>query len=114
MSSGYAAFDDATKWKALARQKYHCGSCGTRIVAVGEAGKTDHKFGERAEAHHLIPNKQHGPATVANCVVLCRSCHYSAHRGGDWRDISMYADIKHLPMSKQIATIAALYPHYEG
>jgi predicted restriction endonuclease len=98
----------------LARQKYRCASCETRIVAVDGAGKADHEYGERAEAHHLIPNKQHGPPTVANCVVLCRSCHYSAHRGGDWRNISMYDDIKHLPMAGQIAEIAALYPHYEG
>jgi hypothetical protein len=55
-----------------------------------------------------------GPITVDNCVVLCRACHSNAHQGGRWRDISIYDDVAKLPMTKMIAKIAALYPHYQG
>ena len=52
--------------------------------------------------------------TLENCVILCRSCHYSVHQGGSWRDASIYDDLDLLPMRVRIAKIAALYPHYDG
>jgi HNH endonuclease len=100
--------------QALARQKFHCASCGTPIAEIGEAGRANHRFGERAEGHHVIPHKMGGPVTVENCVVLCGACHYSAHQGGLWGDISIYDDIEKLPMATRIEQIASLYPHYRG
>lgn len=114
MSSDHVRFPGPLQMQALARQKFRCASCGTWIAAVGEAGQASHKFGERAEGHHVIPHKRGGPITVENCVVLCRACHLSAHQGGRWRDVSIYADIAKLPMPQQIAKIAVLYPHYRG
>jgi hypothetical protein len=107
-------FPTSIQKQALVRQKFHCGSCGTRISAVGEAGQAIHKFGERAEGHHVIPHKMGGPITVANCVVLCRACHLNAHQGGRWADVSIYADVASGPMPDRIAKIAKLYPHYSG
>ena len=107
-------FPAATQVQALERQKFRCASCGTRIFAIGEAGRATHEFGEGAEGHHVIPHKMGGPITVENCVVLCGSCHLSAHQGGHWGDLSIYDDIAKLPLSQQIAQIAALYPHYRG
>jgi HNH endonuclease len=114
MTDDHVNFPPAIKKQALARQKFHCASCRAMIADVGEGAREDNPFGERAEAHHLIPHKMGGPPTTANCVVLCRSCHYSAHQGGRWRDISIYADMARLPMNAKIAKIAALYPHYNG
>jgi hypothetical protein len=114
MSSDHQRFSADTQRQALKRQKSRCASCGEKITEIGEAGQMDHKFGERAEGHHVIPHKMGGPITVENCVVLCRACHLSAHQGGRWRDVSIYSDIAHLTMAKKIAKIAALYPHYRG
>jgi HNH endonuclease len=47
-----------------------------------------HKFGEWGEAHHIRHANVGGDASLENCVVICRSCHYSAHGGGDYRDNS--------------------------
>lgn len=112
MSTGHVSFPGYIQKLALARQKFRRASCETVITAIGEGGQADHPFGERAEGHHVIPNKMGGPITVENCVVLCRSCHYSAHQGGLWRDISIYNDVVAQPMPQKIAKIAALYPHY--
>jgi hypothetical protein len=84
------------------------------ITEIGEAGAADHRFGERAEGHHVIPHKMGGLLTVDNCVVLCRSCHLNAHQGGRWRDVSIYDDVAKLSMAAKIAKIAAEYPHYKG
>jgi HNH endonuclease len=112
--SDHMRFPASVQMQALARQKFHCASCRTRITAVGEAGQGIHKFGERAEGHHLIPHKMGGPITVDNCVVLCRACHLNAHQGGLWRDVSIYVDVAKVPMPQRIAKIARLYPHYSG
>jgi len=96
----------------LTRQKFRCASCGTPISTIGTSGSATHRFGERAEGHHLIPYKMGGPISVHNCVILCRACHYNAHQAGLWRDVSVYGDLTKLAMSDKIATIAALYPHY--
>ena len=78
-------FSLATQRGALARQTFRCGSCGTRISALGTAGRGDHKYGEGAQAHHLRHIKFGGSDAVTNCVILCQSCHYSAHEGGNYR-----------------------------
>jgi hypothetical protein len=111
---GYRRFSKSTAAGALRRQENLCASCGTTIVATGNAAAADHKFGERAEAHHVIPHKMGGPATEDNCVVLCRACHLNAHQGGQWGDLSIYEDLLGLPVTEMIATIAGLYPHYRG
>jgi hypothetical protein len=114
MASDHMPFPARVQKDALARQRFLCASCGTPIATIGEAGQTDHRFGERAEGHHVIPHTMGGPVTVENCVVVCRACHYSVHHGGRWRDISIYKDVFKLPMPKKIAKIAKLYPHYRG
>lgn len=114
MSSDHMPFPAAIQMQALARQRFRCASCGTRITSIGEAGQVNHKFGERAEGHHVIPHLMTGPITVDNCVVLCRACHYNAHQAGRWRDILIYDDVASLPMTERIAKIAAHYPHYRG
>ncbi|MGO9413427.1 MAG: HNH endonuclease [Spirochaetia bacterium] len=114
MPSDHQRFPTPVQQLALVRQKFRCASCGTHISAVGEAGTGVHRFGERAEGHHVIPHKMGGPITVENCVVVCRACHSSAHQGGRWRDISIYADTANLSMPQKIAKIAAGYPHYRG
>jgi hypothetical protein len=53
-----------------------------------------------------------GPLTLDNCVVLCKSCHYSVHRGGHFAYTQQYDSVKSLPMPQKIAAIAKLYPHY--
>src|ERR1700712_3733971 len=96
----------------LSRQRGKCASCGTPITAPGKTGAPNHAFGESAEGHHVIPHQLGGPLTEANCVVLCKSCHYSVHRGGHWKYTQQYNSVKGLPMNAQIAAIARLYPHY--
>jgi 5-methylcytosine-specific restriction endonuclease McrA len=78
-------FDTATMRQAEGRQKFHCASCGSIIKALGEAGRSDHKFREIVHAHHMTPVKFGGLAVLDNCVILCQSCHYSAHEGGNYR-----------------------------
>ena len=114
MADDHVNFPPAIQRQALARQRFRCASCGEMIKHLGEGARDDNRFGERAEGHHVIPHKMGGPITAANCVVLCRSCHYSAHQGGLWRDVSIYADLARLSMNAKIAKIAALYPHYNG
>jgi 5-methylcytosine-specific restriction endonuclease McrA len=78
-------FSQGTRQEALLRQKNHCASCGMPIFGLGNSGQGDHKFGEGAQAHHVIHIKSGGTAAVDNCVILCKSCHYSAHEGGNYR-----------------------------
>lgn len=114
MTSKYLNFPPSVQRKALERQNFKCASCETRISDIGERGKETHRFGERVEGHHVIPHKGGGPISEQNCVVLCRSCHYSAHQGGHWRDASIYDDLAQLPLTERIAKVAAMYPHYSG
>lgn len=99
---------------ALARQGFHCACCAAAISAIGEGARGSHPFGERAEAHHVIPHKLGGPNTVANCVVICQACHLNAHQGGRWSDISIYDDLRDLAIDAKIEKIAAEYCHYNG
>jgi len=100
---------------AYARQNGHCASCGVRIWMLGRDGAMWHKFGEPAEAHHVIPVKAGGQADVTNCVIVCRSCHYSAHQGGRWGDTSIYgkASKGSRPGYVSVETVAAEYPYYK-
>ena len=111
---GHLNFPTAVQYAALRRQKHLCASCGCRIYDIGERRQADHRFGERAEAHHVIPHSMAGPLTVENCVVICRACHLNAHQGGRWSDLSIYADIAKLPLNEKISRIASKYPHYHG
>ena len=94
-------FLPSTQQLALGRQKNKCASCGTRITALGNAGHTGHKFGEGAQAHHIRHVKHGGLGTVENCVILCQSCHYSAHEGGNFR-------------FGQVVGQAKDYPYFQG
>ena len=76
-------FSMVTQQQALLRQRHRCASCGTSISRVGEAGRNEHRFGEGAQAHHVQHVKFGGLACLDNCVILCQSCHYSAHEGGN-------------------------------
>ncbi len=78
-------FSVMTQLQALMRQKNRCASCGTAIHGLGNSGRGAHEFGEGAQAHHVTHVKFGGHASVDNCVILCQSCHYSAHEGGNYR-----------------------------
>ena len=78
-------FSTTTQRLALARQSFRCASCGACIAALGDAGRAEHPYGEGAQAHHLRHIKLGGSDSADNCVVLCWSCHYSAHEGGNYR-----------------------------
>ncbi|MFZ2031628.1 MAG: HNH endonuclease signature motif containing protein [Vitreimonas sp.] len=78
-------FSRPTQVAALLRQQHRCACCGTPITALGAAGRDQHKFGEGARAHHMRHVKEGGSDVVENCVILCESCHYSAHEGGNYR-----------------------------
>ena len=78
-------FSPSTQQLALARQKFRCASCGTRISGLGLAGRADHRYGEGAQAHHRRHVKFGGSDSLDNCVILCQACHYSAHEGGNYR-----------------------------
>lgn len=79
-------FTTATQQLALVRQNFRCASCGERITRLGEAGRSRHKYGEIAHAHHVSHIKFGGENRLDNCVVLCQACHYSAHEGGNYRN----------------------------
>src|SRR5262249_46866974 len=82
-----AEFSQATMKAALARQANRCASCGTPIAMLGKRPDL-HEFGEWGEAHHIRHARAGGDASLQNCVIICWSCHYSAHGGGDYRDNS--------------------------
>lgn len=111
MAANHQSFDFDTKLEALGRQNFRCASCGARISISGKRLVSD-EFGEEVHGHHMIPHKMGGPVTVDNCVVLCRSCHYSAHLGGHWRNIAFYDDFKYFPMKIKIKEVAKLYKYY--
>jgi len=114
MATPHVNFPAPIQNGALERQKNKCASCGVKISGLGKSGAGEHEFEEGVHAHHVIPHKLGGPITQDNCVILCVSCHRSAHQGSRWADVSIYEDLKKLPMPLKIARIAALYPHYWG
>jgi 5-methylcytosine-specific restriction endonuclease McrA len=85
MANRIQEFTRTTKELALARQRNLCASCGTPITALGQAGRDVHRFGEDAQAHHVKHVKLGGTNDLDNCVVICWSCHYSVHEGGNYR-----------------------------
>ncbi len=91
------------KWEALIRQNFRCASCAAVIHGVGESGTRDHAFGERAEAHHVRHAMANGDGDAGNCVVVCHSCHYSAHGGGHFQD-----------NTEQMQGKPSDYPCYDG
>jgi hypothetical protein len=78
-------FTATTKQLALVRQRHRCGSCGERVAQLGEAGRSHHRYGEVAHAHHVRHAKFGGRNTLGNCVILCASCHFLVHEGGNYR-----------------------------
>lgn len=94
-------FSPATKQMALERQKHRCGSCGTKIVALGEAGRFRHEFDEGSQAHHIKHVKFGGTESLHNCAILCDSCHCSVHECGNYR------------FGKVVGS-STDFPHYNG
>jgi 5-methylcytosine-specific restriction endonuclease McrA len=86
------SFSIATKRAALERQKFRCAMCGEKIAALGHAGQAEHRFGEGAHAHHMRHVKLGGTRGLDNCVIICWSCHYSAHEGGNYRRSPIESD----------------------
>jgi HNH endonuclease len=80
-------FSRKTMQAALQRQDSRCASCGVFISNLGKDPGM-HVFGECAQAHHVRHANAGGDASVENCVLICTSCHYSAHGGGEYRDNS--------------------------
>jgi 5-methylcytosine-specific restriction endonuclease McrA len=101
MVSRAEKFSRTTQQLALARQKCRCASCGTQISCLGESGRSVHQYGEGAQAHHIRHVKFGGSNIVDNCVILCQSCHYSAHEGGNYRFGTVVGSEKD-------------YPHFHG
>ena len=62
-----------------------------------------HKYGESAEAHHMRHVKHGGTNDLDNCVIICKSCHYSVHEGGNYRNKADY-----------LVSFPEDYPHYDG
>ena len=94
-------FDRPTMELALARQKHRCATCGTTIHSLGESGRTDHRFGEAAHAHHIRHVKIGGDNSLQNCVIICQSCHYSVHEGGNYKHGTVQGNARD-------------FPHYNG
>ncbi|MCA9298458.1 MAG: HNH endonuclease [Phycisphaerales bacterium] len=80
-----AEFTRTVQHLALFRQGHRCAMCGTPILELGEAGRASHRYGEIAEAHHIRHAKCGGGNNVQNCVIICWSCHHTAHYGGNYR-----------------------------
>jgi 5-methylcytosine-specific restriction endonuclease McrA len=112
MADAHQNFPAAMQKAALVRQNFRCASCGEHVAGIGNQGADVHVFGEGAEGHHVIPHKLGGPISIANCVILCRSCHMSAHQGGRYADVSIYKDLWRYSMANKIEMVARLYPHY--
>jgi len=90
-------FSRMTQQTALARQRSRCASCGTHISRLGNAGRAEHRYGEGAQAHHVRHVKLRGSDSAANCVILCWSCHYCAHEGGNYRYGTVSGARSHYP-----------------
>jgi len=101
MSQRLGEFDEFTMLKALERQGHRCACCGTSIFCLGEAGRDSHKFGEGAHAHHIKPIKFDGDNSENNCVIICESCHYSVHEGGNYRFGTVYGVSSDYPYFKR-------------
>src|ERR1700694_2130230 len=94
-------FSRQTQEQAWLRQGKVCAACGTPILALGVAGQAEHKFGESVQAHHIRHVKRGGTSPFDSGVVLCWSCHYSVHEGGNYR----FGIVEGTPDE---------FPHYRG
>jgi HNH endonuclease/Domain of unknown function (DUF222) len=54
--------------RAIAARDRGCARCG--------------RPASRCEIHHVVPWENGGPTSLANCCMLCRSCHRLVHHGG--------------------------------
>jgi 5-methylcytosine-specific restriction endonuclease McrA len=70
-------------------------------MGIGDAGRAEHRFAEGAQAHHIKHVKFGGTDHLDNCVVICWSCHYSVHEGGNYR----FGTVTGTPDD---------FPHYNG
>jgi hypothetical protein len=68
---------------------------------VATSGREAHEYGETAHAHHIKHAKFADDASVENCVIICWSCHYSIHEGGNYRGGTVEDEISD-------------FPHYSG
>lgn len=94
-------FTTATLQQALTRQKFKCACCGTKINGLGQSGQKSHQYGEGAHGHHMKPCLNGGANQLSNCVIICESCHYSVHGGGNYRNLGKFAiKPKHLEGDK--------------
>ncbi len=96
-------FSTSTKQQALLRQKFKCGSCGEKITTLSQIGKQSHKQGEGAHGHHMRHDQQGGTNLLNNCVILCESCHYTVHNGGNYQNNQKFLIGK-----------ATDFPHFTG
>ena len=101
MGNRQQEFSRQTQELAWLRQGKLCASCGTPIHALGVSGQSQHRFGETVQAHHIRHAKRGGTNHIDNCVVLCQSCHYSVHEGGNYR----FGWVEGTPDD---------FPHYQG
>ena len=90
-------FATSTKMQDLARQNFQCASCGSLIVPFGGGKLESVAWGESAHAHHRRPIRCGGKATVHNCVILCESCHFSAHEGGNYAKGTVVGQVEDYP-----------------
>ena len=94
-------FSQSTKLLALQRQNKKCASCGQNIQSLFVIGRISHKYGEAVHAHHLRHVQQGGTNAVFNCVIICESCHYSIHEGGNY-------------LSKAVIALQSDFPYFNG
>lgn len=53
-------------------------------------GNLINRYGETTHAHHMKHCQQGGTNEASNCVLLCQSCHYIVHEGGNYRNKAVY------------------------
>lgn len=90
-------FTGQIKMQALSRQEFLCGSCEDLIVPFSCRKLASVAWGESAHAHHRKPIKMGGGGNVENCVILCESCHYNAHEGGNYAHGKEWGRISDFP-----------------
>jgi 5-methylcytosine-specific restriction endonuclease McrA len=90
-------FSAQIKLHALARQDFLCASCASLIAPFTARKLMSAAWGESAHAHHRKPVKSGGGGNVENCVILCESCHYSAHEGGNYKSGKVWGRIRNFP-----------------
>jgi 5-methylcytosine-specific restriction endonuclease McrA len=78
-------FSRKTQELALLRQQNLCASCGLPLFVFDETDEKPRASLAGHHAHHIKHVKFGGTNHIDNCVVLCQSCHYSVHEGGNYR-----------------------------